>query len=108
MWRIGVIRSSGLNTNHLSRLDGLDRGQGRWNQGNQIFERVAPGAKYDDAQTPLRDVLLELKAVIAGQEHREPSRLGLAEQYTILETCPRFLLDSANVVADKERRELPR
>ena len=48
-WRVGSIRMSGLNTNHLTRLDGLDRGQRRWNEGKQVLERVAVGAKHDHA-----------------------------------------------------------
>lgn len=87
-WSVSSIRSSGLNMNHLSRLDGLDRGQRRWNDGKQVFERVAVGAKDDNAQAPLRDVLLKLEVLVAGQEHREPSGLGSSEQLAIRETRP--------------------
>jgi hypothetical protein len=85
---MGSIRSSGLNTTHLSRLDCLDRGQHRWNERKQVFERAAVGAKYDNAEAPLRDVLLKLEVLVAGQEHREPSGLCSSEQFAVLETCP--------------------
>src|SRR5712691_3853131 len=70
----------------------------------QVFERIARSAEYDHAKTPVRDVLLKLEILVAGHEHREPSVLGLSKQCAVLETCPRFLLDSTNVVADQVRR----
>jgi hypothetical protein len=51
--RVGSIRMSGLNANHLARLDGLDRGQRSRNEGKQVLECVAVGAQYDHAQAPL-------------------------------------------------------
>jgi transposase InsO family protein len=51
-----------------------NRGQRRWNEGKQVFERVAAGAKYDNAQAPLRDVLLKLKVLVAGQETARTER----------------------------------
>ena len=97
-----------LNTNHLPRSDGRDCGQASGNKRQQVFERIARSAEYDHAKTPVRDVLLKLEILVAGHEHREPSVLGLSKQCPFLETCPRFLLNSTNVVADQVRRWLPR
>ena len=93
-----------LNTNQLPRLDGRDRGQAGRNKWQQVFERVAGSAEYDHAKTPVRDVLLKLEILVASHKHREPSVLGMSEQCAVLETCPRFLMDSTDVVADQVRR----
>ena len=93
-----------LNTNHLPRSDGRDCGQASGNKRQQVFERIARSAEYDHAKTPVRDVLLKLEILVAGHEHREPSVLGLNKHCAVLETCPRLLLDSTNVVADKVQR----
>jgi hypothetical protein len=47
-------------------LNGVDRGQCRWNERPQVFERVAVGAKDDNAQAPLGDVRLKLEVLVAG------------------------------------------
>ncbi len=93
-----------LNTDHLPGSDGRDCGQARGNKRQQVFERIAGSAEYDYAKTPVRDVLLKLEILVAGHEHRKPSVLGLRKQCPVLETCPRFLLDRTNVVADQVRR----
>ena len=90
-----------LNTNQLPRSDGRDRGQASGNKRQQVFERIARSAEYDHAKTSVRDVLLKLEILVAGHEHREPSVLGFSEQFAVLETRPRFLLDRTSVVADQ-------
>jgi hypothetical protein len=93
-----------FNTNQSPRSDGRDCDQASGIKRQRIFERITCSAEYDHAKTPLRDVLLKREILVAGHEYREPSVLGLSKQCAVLETCPRFLLDSTNVVPDQVRR----
>jgi hypothetical protein len=66
-------------------VNGLDRDQRRRNEGEQVLDRVAQGAEHDDAQASIREALLVLEVLVAGQEHRKASGLGVREQRPVLE-----------------------
>ena len=88
-----------LNPDHFAWSNRLKGPQRRRDQWQEVFERVARGAKYDDGKLELGDVLLKLEILVAGQEYVEACGIGVEEQLAVLETCPRLLLNCANDVA---------
>ena len=104
--RVGSIWVLCLNSNHLPRLDSLDCGQRIWNEWDQILKRVARSAQDNNPEASLRNVLLKLQVLVAGEEYVEPGGLRAGEQYTILQSRPRFLLNSTSVVPDQVGRKL--
>ena len=106
--RVGSIWVLCLNSNHPPKLDRIDRGQRPWNEWDQILKRVARSAQDNNPEASLRDVLLKLQVLVAGQEYVEPGVLRAGEQHTILQSRPRFLLDRTRVVPDQVGRKLAR
>ena len=103
-------RDSALHAGHAEYLSGADAGdrpQRFRYQWKQIFERVTDSAEYDDAQSPIRDVLLVLETSIASHEDGEACLLRLVEQDPVLESGPRLLLDRPHVMAHEMSGELP-
>ena len=104
--RVGSIWVLCLNSNHPPRLESFDCGQRFWNEWDQILKRVARSAQDHNPEASLRDVLLKLQVLVAGQEYVEPADLRAGEQHTILQSRPRFLLDSTRVVPNQVGRKL--
>lgn len=100
-------RTLSLNSKHYAGPNSLDGLKCVWQQRQQILERIAHPAQYDNADLPLRDVLLKLKILIAGDEDAETGGLRGVEQRAVFKPRPRLLLNGSNLVANQERPELP-
>jgi len=68
---------------HFARLGIPDCFQQRWNQRKQVFDLDAPGDQDKRADRRSREVLLELKVLVASQENFETLRGGTAQQLAI-------------------------
>jgi len=68
---------------HFARLGNPDCFQQRWNQRKQVFDLDAPGDQDKRADRRFREVLLELKVLVARQENFETLRGGAAQQFAI-------------------------
>jgi hypothetical protein len=54
-----------------------------WNKRKQIFDLDAPGDQNDRAEGRSREVLLELKVLVASQKNFETRRRSTAQQLAI-------------------------
>jgi hypothetical protein len=54
-----------------------------WNKRQQIFKGIAHTTEHYDADLPLRQILLELKILIAGHKDVETSGLGSVKQRAV-------------------------
>ena len=66
-----------LNPDHFAWSNRLKGPQRRRDQRQEVFERVARGAKYDDGKLELGDVLLKLEILVAGQNTSKPAASAL-------------------------------
>jgi hypothetical protein len=63
------------------------------------LEPVARRDENNNAQLRSREILLELKVLIGGQEDFETRVRGALQKISILEASPTLLLDRADIVA---------
>jgi hypothetical protein len=68
---------------HFARLGNPDCFQQRWNQRKQVFDLDAPGDQDKRADRRSREVLLELKVLVASQENFETLRGSTSQQLAI-------------------------
>ena len=63
----------GLNLRYGAFAQTLQRGQDARHKWHQVLNGVATTLQHDDSKPPLGNVLLELEALVAGQQRPEPS-----------------------------------
>jgi len=68
---------------HVAWLCIPDCFQQRWNKRKQVFDLDAPGDQNERADRRSREVLLELKVLVASQENFETLRGSTAQQLAI-------------------------
>ena len=96
------LEALGLNSNHLARSNNLDCADRRLDQCHEILKGVAHAAEDHYSQLASDEILLKLRISISRKEDVETSGFSRIEQLPILESSPRLLMDSSNLVAGQQ------
>jgi hypothetical protein len=92
----------------LSGLDAKNRLSGRVNQRKEVCHSIALRRQHDDAKPGLRQILLELDIPVPGHKNLEALIRRPAQQLTVAQTGPSFLLNCADIVRSKFARQTTR
>ena len=95
-------------TRHLPGPGVLQGQEERWDEWEEILERVRDGNEDHDGESSRRDVLLIFKVAVGGHKRLHARLAHEPEQRTVLQPCPAALLHRRDLVARDMTRERPR
>src|SRR5439155_12267475 len=88
--------------NHLPWLYRCDGVESCGHERADDLDVMARRDENDDSKARLREVLLELDALVFSQEHLNPRVRGSCEELAVLHACPPVALDGAHVMTGKQ------